>query len=273
MSEFPAPASGFVAGFSARHEVSAPVLARAFTTGDGFAAVDVRDRITAPAPRPATPTSFSPQAPGKPGPRHYAPADRSQNPTEGWDPLDPTLPDPSLAGSGPSVDHVAQARAAGYAEGLAVAQETMAAAVTQAGERDRALLAGLVDQLATGGAIDRDALAAQLRQTVLLLVGKVVGEAGVSPDLLAGRIAAAVDHLSDKAESALLRVHPDDVALLSGRLPDTVFAAGDPAVARGSFVLETASTIVEDGPGLWLDQLAQAVDRVAVPSHRSQAPC
>ncbi len=244
------------------------MLARAFAAGDGFAAVDVRDRIAAPAPRPAAPTSFSPQAPGKPGPRHYAPADRSQNPTEGWDPLDPTLPH-----SAPSVDHVAQARAAGYAEGLAVAKEAMAAAVTEAGERDRALLAGLVDQLAAGGAIDRDALAAQLRQTVLLLVGKVVGEAGVSPELLAGRIAAAVDHLSDKAESALLRVHPDDVALLAGRLPATVFAAGDTAVARGSFVLETASTIVEDGPGLWLDQLAQAVDRVALPSHLSQASC
>jgi flagellar assembly protein FliH len=30
-------------------------------------------------------------------------------------------------------------------------------------------------------------------------------------------------------------------------------------------VLESASTIVEDGPELWLEQLAQAIDRVAVP--------
>ena len=63
----------------------------------------------------------------------------------------------------------------------------------------------------------------------------------------------------------MLRVHPDDVALLEGRLPKSIFAAGDPAVARGSFVLESASTIVEDGPELWLDQLAQAIERVPVP--------
>jgi flagellar assembly protein FliH len=267
--------SGFVAGFSARHALDAPVLARAFACGDGFAAVDVRNRIASPGERAATPapTSFAPRAPGTPppAPRHFAPADRSNNPTRGWDMLDPTVsgpaPEPEPAPS-PELhaDHVARARAAGYADGLAAAQASMAAAVAEAGERDRRLLAGIVDQLASGGAIDRDALAHQLRQTVLLLVGKVVGDAGVSPDLLAGRVAAAVDHLADKAESALLRVHPDDVALLDGRLPATVFAAGDPAVARGSFVLETASTIVEDGPGLWLDQLAQAVDRVAIPA-------
>jgi flagellar assembly protein FliH len=45
-----------------------------------------------------------------------------------------------------------------------------------------------------------------------------------------------------------------------------VFAVGDVHVARGSFVLESASTIVEDGPELWLEQLAQAIDRVAVPT-------
>ena len=28
---------------------------------------------------------------------------------------------------------------------------------------------------------------------------------------------------------------------------------------RGSFVLESASTVVEDGPDLWLDQLATAI--------------
>ncbi|MGI4731956.1 MAG: FliH/SctL family protein [Janthinobacterium lividum] len=267
MSEFPAEASGFVAGFSARHEVAAPVLARAFSGGEGFAAVDVRERIAAPSARAAAPTSFSPQAPGRPGPRHYAPADRSANPTAGWDPLDPTLVDPVTPP--PAADPLGDAHAAGYAEGLSVARS----ALTEAGERDRALLAGLVERLEAGGAIDRDALAAQLRQTVLLLVSKVVGETGVSPDLLAGRVTAAVDHLADRAEPALLRVHPDDVALLDSRLPDSVFAAGDPAVARGSFVLETASTIVEDGPGLWLDQLAQAVDRVAVPSCQADRAC
>ncbi|MBD8702109.1 flagellar biosynthesis protein FliH, partial [Sphingomonas sp. CFBP 13714] len=86
------------------------------------------------------------------------------------------------------------------------------------------------------------------------------------PDLLAGRIESATELLADSAEAALLRLHPDDVALIEGTLPKSIFAAGDPNVARGSFVLESASTIVEDGPAMWLDQLASAIDRVAVPA-------
>lgn len=249
---------GFVAGFAARHDGAATALARAFAPAGGFAAVPV-----GPADAPA-PVSFSPQAPrgAGTGPRHFSPADPAVNPTAGWDPLDPTpvvtpAPEPASAH-----DRIAEARDEGYAAGLAAAR----AAVHEAGERDRALLAGIVDQLGRGRAIDRDALAEQLRETVMTLVSKVVGEVGVSPDLLAGRVTAAVDLLADKAESALLRVHPDDVPLLEGRLPATVFAAGDPAVPRGGFVLETASSIVEDGPALWLDQLSRAVDRVGLPA-------
>jgi flagellar assembly protein FliH len=100
----------------------------------------------------------------------------------------------------------------------------------------------------------------------MLLLSRLVGEVGVSPELLAGRIGAATELLADAGESALLRVHPDDVALLKGRLPDTIFAAGDPGVERGGFVLESASTVVEDGPERWLEQLAQAIDRIPVPA-------
>ena len=231
----------FEAGFTARHSAPADAIAQAFAPTSGFAAVDLC-RPTVPVP-----TSFAPQ----PGPKHFSPADRTSNPTQGWDPLDPTVAEPE-------VDPFAAARAAGYAEGLA-------AAVHEAGERDRALLAGLAEQIAGGGAIDRDQVAEQLRQTVLLLVSKVIGEVGIAPDILARRIAAASDLLADKAESGLLRVHPDDVALLEGRLPRTLFAAGDASVPRGSFVLETASTIVEDGPALWLEQLERAIDRAPVP--------
>lgn len=238
--------SDFTAGFTARHALSDEAFGRAFAPAPtGFAAVD---------PAPTAPVSFAPQSPAMspPGPKHFAPADRARNPTQGWNPLDPSLD---------QADPFAAAHAAGYAQGLAATR----AAVDEAGERDRALLGGLLDQLAAGQAIDRDAIAAQLRQTVLLLVGKLVGEVGVSPELLAARIGQAADHLADAAESALLRVHPDDVGLLESRLPANLFAVGDAGVARGSFVLESASTVVEDGPALWLEQLAGVVDKVAVP--------
>ena len=108
-------------------------------------------------------------------------------------------------------------------------------------------------------------MAGHLRQTVLHLVTRMIGEAGVAPDVLAARIEAATDLLADSAESAILRLHPDDVALVQDHLPKTVFPVGDATLKRGAFVIESASTIVEDGPDLWLDQLAQAIDRVPIP--------
>jgi flagellar assembly protein FliH len=239
----------FRPGFASRHAAAAAALDLAFAPPVGFEARD-------PAAR-GKPKSFSPQPEG--GPRHFTPADPDHNPTEGWDPLDP---ESGAHEDGGFVDPIVAARAAGHAEGYAAA---LSQAAADAG-RDRALAEALGDALGRGISFDRDRLALQLRQTVLLLVGRLVGDVGVSAELLSGRIEVAVDALADSAESALLRVHPADVALLEGRLPTTLFAIGDPAIARGSFVLESASTIVEDGPDRWLEQLTAAIDRVAPPA-------
>jgi flagellar assembly protein FliH len=241
--------SEFVAGFAARHDATAAALARAFAPPVPF---EVRDLTKGPAPK-----SFSPQGEG--GPRHFTPLDPDSKATDGWDPLDAAASHP---GATNFVDPVSAAHTAGYAEGFAAA---LAQAAADAG-RDRALADAFGEALGKGVSFDRERLARQLRQTVLLLVGRLVGEAGVSPELLAGRIESAVDCLADTAESALLRLHPDDVVLTEGRLPKTLFAVGDPAVSRGSFVLESASTIVEDGPDQWLEQLSAAIDKVAVPA-------
>ncbi len=240
MSDFQ-PSGGFVAGFAARHEVAAGLLQAAFSPPGGFAPSDPRDRIAAA---------------GGGMPRHFSPANPGSNPTAGWNPLDACAP----AAEQPFVDPVAAARAEGYAEGLADATALAGA------ERDRdgALIQGIAGQL-SADRIDRAAIATQLRQTVMLLVTRVVGDVGVAADRLSARVEVAARMLADAQESAMLRVHPDDVSLLEGRLPATIFAVGDAHVARGSFVLESASTMVEDGPGLWLEQLTDAIDRVPLP--------
>lgn len=244
MSSF---APGFAPGFAARHDAAAQILHQAFDQPSmGFAAYDLRERAASSAPM-----GFAPQSPS---PKHFAPENPGTNPTEGWDPFDTQAQG--------FVDPVVTAHAAGYAEGIAAAL----ADASGTAERDAALLATLGEALRADDRLDRDKMARQLRQTVLFLVTKLVGEIGIAPDLLAGRIDSAADMLADAAESAMLRVHPDDVAMLEGKLPRAIFAVGDASVARGAFVLESASTIVEDGPELWLEQLAQAIDRVAVPS-------
>lgn len=250
--------SNFVSGLAAaRHDALGEALQRAFAATPGFAAADVRTAAARPfATRGGDSAAhdFAPPA----GPRHFSPADPASNPTEGWDPFEL---DADVAATNVFVDPVEVARSAGYDAGYADALVQARATAT----RDQTLLAQLGEALKAGGRLDREAVARQLRQTVLYLVTQLVGEIGIAPDRLANRIATATDMLSDRAEAAMLRVHPQDVALLEGKLPANVFAVGDAGVGQGSFVLESASTIVEDGPELWLEQLAQAIERVAMP--------
>lgn len=242
MSDF--AASDFAPGLAGRHRAAAHVLQRAFSEPVGFAPSDV--------------TRMGSRAFADPvEPKHFSPADPSSNPTEGWDPLAAA----DQARHGPFADPIAAAHKAGFEEGRAAAL----AEIEEAKARETALLEQVSTALAAGAHFDRERMAGQLRQTVLHLVSKLVGEVGIAPDVLAARITAAVDMLADSAESALLRLHPDDVPLVEGKLPGTIFPVADPHVARGGFVIESASTIVEDGPDLWLEQLAQAIDRVPIP--------
>jgi flagellar assembly protein FliH len=240
--------SDFAPGFAGRISAAGHVLQRAFGDGAGFAPSEV-ERIG---------RRMFEEAPAQP--RHFAPANPDANPTEGWDPFSGEMPQHAPE-HGPFADPIASAHESGFAEGHAAALVEVEAAKA----REAALLDQVSTALATGAHFDRERMAGQLRQTVLHLVTRMVGEVGVAPDVLATRINAAVDLLADSAESALLRLHPDDVPFVQGRLPATVFPVGDPHIARGGFVIESASTIVEDGPDLWLEQLAQAIDRVPIP--------
>jgi len=236
------PAPAFQAGFAPRHAAAARAVAQAVARAPlaGFAAAAPGARPPAP---PATPE----------GPRHYAPANPGHDATDGWNPLDPQVaPDAVL----PAHEAADAAREEGYAAGLS-------AGLAQAAARDAAMLADLAGRL--DARIDRDRLAERLRATVLALVTRMVGETGVSPERLAERVRAAAAMLADEAESAILRVHPADVDMLAGLLPDTIFPIGDPNVERGGFALESRSTFVEDGPALWLGQLAEQLDRAALP--------
>lgn len=232
--------SSFVAGFAGRRDAAGAALRQAYAAkGVAFA-----------------PRDITPPPPGDPAqPRHFSPADAEANPTEGWDPFDATQPNTGF------VDPVEAARTQGYEEGLAAALANGG----RLGERDQALLEQLLAAVADDRRIDRERLAAHLRATVLLLVTKMIGEAGIDADLLTRRVASAAGMIGDDAESALLRVNPDDMPLVEGKLPENIFAVVDAHVARGHFILESSATIVEDGPDQWLEQLAQVIDRTGLP--------
>lgn len=237
MSE--AAANVFVAGFSPRQDDAAVRLQRVFADRpSGFAPGDLIARIEEAFS--SVPKPYAPAAPEAPS-------------------LDPVA---AAMAEAPPLDPLMEANRAGYDAGYAAARAEIDAQVA----RDLALLEGIAASLKSDDRVDRERIARQLRQTVLHLVTRLVGDTGISADLLATRVEAAADLLADASESAILRVSPADVTLLEGRLPESIFAVGDANLARGSFVLEAASTIVEDGPELWLEQLTKALDKVAVPN-------
>lgn len=250
----------FVSGMPSRADAAALSRTRAQSgIAPGFTPADLIARIEqafgARSPAPSSAEDMSDDMAGD-QPRHFSPADPDADPTAGWDMMDADAPIPAC------VEQIEAARIAGYHEGLADAAMAADAVVS----RERELLEAVAGAMKAGGAIDRVALAEALRRTVTMLVTQLVGEIGVSAPLLAARVEAATDLLADASESAMLRVHPEDLPLLEGRVPGTVFPVGDESIERGSFVMEAASTIVEDGPAMWLEQLSTAIERAAVPA-------
>jgi flagellar assembly protein FliH len=202
------------------------------------------------------PVHFSPA----PEPKHFRPANPGVNPTAGWGPFDP-LGESAASASPETPDPIAAARSEGFAAGMAAA-ERMAA---ERGEADAQALAEIAGLLQMMSGFDRDALASRLRETVMFLVTRLVGEVGVSADLLNQRIEAAAALIADSAELAQLRLNPADLALVDGHQPDRVTLVGDESIGRGGFRIETRSGAIEDGPANWLKQLAAALDRAALP--------
>ena len=108
------------------------------------------------------------------------------------------------------------------------------------------------------------ALAALLAETVERLVRQIVGEVEIDKALLLKRAERAAQLIGEDTAPSKLRVHPDDVPLLADA-PLPVPVAGDPALTRGTVVLETGAGWIEDGPEVRLDRLRAELDRMGAP--------
>jgi flagellar assembly protein FliH len=81
----------------------------------------------------------------------------------------------------------------------------------------------------------------------------------VDPEALTARVAKAAALLRRSIDERLLRLHPADVELLAGRLPDDMRVEADPSLERGELRFETVEGGVEDGPGQWRRALCEAL--------------
>ena len=141
--------------------------------------------------------------------------------------------------------------AAGYAQAAAAAAAAEVLAAEARGRIELALLR-----------LDRD-LAEQLRQrlgsAVRALCEASLVPLALDPGMLAARVERAAAMLSRADDERVLRLNPDDLGLVAGRLPDGLAVLADPALERGALRLETANGGVEDGPAHWARVIADAV--------------
>jgi flagellar assembly protein FliH len=152
-------------------------------------------------------------------------------------------------------DPIAIAFAEGYAAGIAEAK-------ARAGElaaADAAAREGLGIALTR---LDRDlaeALRQRLRDTVAALCEAAIAPLALDEDALMRRIERAVALFARTEDERVIRLHPDDIALLAPRFTADWQVVPDAALERGSLRVETASGGIEDGPELWRRAIAEAL--------------
>lgn len=144
-------------------------------------------------------------------------------------------------------DPLQAAFADGYAQG---AEDARRAAQVEAAEADAArhrIETALVR-------MDEDLLHQlqdRLRQTVLSLCDAALAPAAIDAEALARRVTAAAAMLARAEDARVIRLHPEDLALVHARLPEAWHCEPDPALERGAIRVEGAQGGVEDGPEQW----------------------
>jgi flagellar assembly protein FliH len=151
-------------------------------------------------------------------------------------------------------DPVAMAWAEGYAKGIEQARLEAEAARDSESSAHAALelsLTRLSDEMA-------ESLRQRLLDTVLTLCEATLVPYAHDAQVLARRVERAVAMLSRAEDERVIRLHPDDLALISEKLSAEWNVVPDPALDRGALRVETQSGGVEDGPAEWRRALAEA---------------
>ena len=159
------------------------------------------------------------------------------------------------AAAPPVQDPAEAAFAEGYGRGY---QDAMAQARIQA-EQDNAARGRIETAFERLAEAEELRLEQRLRETVLALCEHTLAPMTTDPDALTMRISKALSLLRRSEDQRVVRLHPDDLALIAERLPDTTKVDPDPTLARGELRIETVEGGLEDGPEQWRRILSEAL--------------
>lgn len=167
------------------------------------------------------------------------------------------VPMPANSDGDGKVDPVADAFARGKEEGRAAA---MAEAAAQRAEEDAAR-----EEIRLAFArFDQDsakALRERLQATVRALCEDAVLPLALDIDNLARRVEAAAALLQRKTDERIIRLNPNDHALVLPLVDPQLKLLADPAVERGGLRIDTDDGGVEDGPTQWRQAIAEAISQ------------
>lgn len=154
-------------------------------------------------------------------------------------------------------DPLSVAWAAGYAAGAGQAQTDAASqARIEAEARDRLSLSftRLNREL-------EELLRQRLRDTIAALCETALAPLALNEAALMRRIERAVAMFARADDERVIRLHPDDLALVSAQFSDEWQVLPDAALERGALRVESANGGVEDGPAQWRMELAEALEQ------------
>lgn len=151
----------------------------------------------------------------------------------------------------PLAEAYAQGHEAGYTEAQAHARLRA--------EEDATAHAALTLSFVRLDAELEEELRRRLRDTVAALCEAAIAPLALDEDMLLRRVQAAVAMLSRAEDDRVIRLHPDDIALIDKRVANDWQVHPDPALERGTIRVETQTGGVEDGPASWRRAIAEAL--------------
>lgn len=172
--------------------------------------------------------------------------------------LGPSEPEPP-----PTVVPVEAADPVGeaFCHGFAMGHEQAAREAQQRAEAEDAARDGLSLAFARLDEVLEEELRLRLRDTVAALCEAAVAPLAIEPEALLRRVGVAVSMLSRAEDERLIRLHPEDLKLVSPRLSAEWQVQPDTSLERGTVRIETATGGVEDGPANWRRAIAEALHR------------
>jgi len=161
-----------------------------------------------------------------------------------------------------AADLQAAAFAQGFEEGRRAVEEMVA--------EERTAIAQLAASLEVLKPQPSQALAMLLSETVERLVRQIMGTVEIDRDTLLDRAQKAAELIGEEAGPMRMRLHPDDLELLSNASIDTPLLA-DNSLLRGTIRLETDEGWIEDGPEARLERLRAALDQMGLEARQENA--